>query len=387
MKKIANYGRPLRGEFLLAPDAVFLNHGSYGACPKEVLAEQGRMRVEMEIQPDRFFREGIVPREGLTPLRAALEGLAAFVGTTADRLAFVENATSGIQAVLRSLAFAPGDEILVTDHTYNAVRLMVEARCAETGATMRVVDFPWPLTPEGIVEALEAAATPAMKLAIVDHITSPTALLLPMERIVPVLKRHGARVIVDGAHAVGHVPLALDALGADWYVSNAHKWLWAPKGTAFLHASAEAAAITQPLVVSHYVGMGFPKSFDYVATRDYTAWLALPAAIRFHEWLEPPRAESWRRAMGVMATKKLAALDIRPIAGDELVTGSMRSYEVPLGRAARSDEGQELMTRLWRDHRIQAVGHVFRERLLLRLSMQAYVGPEDLDALVAALQA
>ena len=378
------YGKSLRTLWHLAPDGRFLNHGSFGACPRAVLAEQERIRVEMETQPDRFFRESIVPGDAPTRLRDAAGALAAFVGAAADEIAFVENATVGTQAVLRSIAFAPGDEILIADHTYNAVRLMVEARCRETGALPRVATLPLPVTVDGIVEAFRAAVTPAVRLAIVDHITSPTALLLPLARLMAELRRFGAQVLVDGAHAVGQVPLDLAALGADWYVSNAHKWLFAPKGSAFLHASAAVAGTTAPLVVSHFVALGFPRAFDYVGTRDYTSWLAVPAALRFFESLEPARAHRYRADLVDDATRLLARLGALPVGGDG-VRCAMRSFVLPTQRAATAADAEALMHTLWNRHRIQAMPVMFADRLLLRVSAQVYVDRDDLDALAHAL--
>ncbi len=378
------YGKGLRPLWHLAPDARFLNHGSFGACPREVLAEQERFRLEMEAQPDLFFREGIAPGEGATPLRDAAARLAAFVGAAPESVAFMENATAGVQAVLRSLPLAPGDEILVTDHTYNAVRLMAQARCAETGARVRVVTLPIPISSDEIVARFRDALTPEVRLAILDHITSPTALRLPVDRLIPELRRWGARILVDGAHAVGHVPLNLAALGSDWYVSNAHKWLFAPKGTAFLYAAPEVAAVTAPLVVSHFVGLGFPRAFDYVGTRDYTAWLAIPAALRFFEWLEPPRAGQYRSQLIDRATQLLAALDAHPAGADDL-SCAMRSFVLPQRRPAAVGDAEELVRGLWERHRIQAMAVVFGEALLLRVSAQVYVGEEDLEALATAI--
>jgi len=380
------FGRAMRPRFALEAGAVFLNHGSFGACPREVIAEQERLRAAMEAQPDAFFRERIMPTRDRTELRGAAGELAGFVGTAPERIAFVENATAGVQAVVRGLAFAPGDEILLTDHTYNAVRLIVEERCRETGARPRVVTFPWPATAEGIVEAFAAATTPRVRLAVLDHITSPTALGLPLARIVEAVRRHGARVLVDGAHAVGHVPLALEALGADWYVSNAHKWLYAPRGTAFLYAAPAVAELTRPPLTSHFIGLGFPQSFDYVATRDYTAWLAIPAAIRFHAGLGAEAAARYREKLIAFATERLDTLGARPVAGPDLAC-AMRSFVLPQDRAATQDDADALMKSLWARHRIQAMAVAFGGRLLLRVSAQVYVGDEDVEALAGALAA
>ena len=379
------YGRELRPLWLLEPGARFLNHGSFGACPKTVLEAQARLRLEMEAQPDRFMRERVMPDAGATALRAAIERLAAFVGSDPEGVVLVENATAGVQAVVRSIAFAPGDEILIADHTYNAVRLIVEARCAETGARVRRVTLPLPSSADAIVERYRDALAPAVKLVIVDHITSPTALLFPLARLMPELRRWGARVLVDGAHAVGHVDLDLAALGADWYVSNAHKWLFAPKGTAFLYAAAAVRAITAPLVVSHYVGLGFPRSFEWVGTRDYTGWLVLPEALAFFDSLEPARARAHRAGLVAYATRKFTALDLEPV-GTEDLTCSIRSFRLPQRRAAEAADATALVDGLWQRDRIQAMAVAFEGALLLRISAQAYVDEEDIEALAASME-
>ena len=382
----ADFGTAIRPLWALEPGAIFLNHGSFGACPREVLAVQERLRAEMESQPDRFFRDRIMPAEGETALRAAIGALAAFVGTRPERLALVENATAGVQAVVRSLDFAAGDEILVTDHTYNAVRLIVDQRCRETGARVRVATLPLPASADDLVERLASTVTPRVRLAILDHVTSPTALAIPLARIIPALRARGVKVLVDGAHAVGHLPLSLDGLGADWYVSNAHKWLFAPRGTAFLHAAPEASSALQPPVTSHYVGLGFPQSFDYVGTRDYTAWLSLPAALRFFEALEPLAAADFRAGLVRHATGVMERLGARPVAAADLGC-AMRSFVLPQRREATQADADAVVKSLWTKHRIQSMAVCFARQLLVRVSAQVYVGANEIDALGEALAA
>ena len=377
------FGRTLRPAWDLDPGGIFLNHGSFGACPRTVLAEQARWRARMESQPDRFFRDEVNP-ERPGALRAAAERLAGYVGTSGERLAFVENASSGVQAALNGVALGPGDLILTCDHTYNAVRLMVEARCAQTGAAVQVVRLPFPAEADAIVAAFEAALPDRVALAILDHITSPSAIRMPLERLVPMLRSAGARVIVDGAHAAGQIPLDVEAVGADWYTSNAHKWLYAPRGCAFLHARDSAAAGTRPLVVSHHVGMGFPRSFDWVGTRDVTPWLAVPAAIDFHRDLGPDAVRAHCAHLLDAATFLLEPLGARPVAARELCA-SMRSFHLPTQRTVTREDAQALMRSLWDRHRVQAMSTELGGRLLFRVSGQAYVGEEDLEAMAAAL--
>jgi len=377
-------GRALRPLFELAAEGTFLNHGSFGACPRGLLAEQARIRAEMEAQPDVFFRRSVMPDQGDTALRTAVSRLAAFVGARQEHVAFVENATLGVQSALASVDLAPGDRVLITDHTYNAVRLMVEARCAQAGATPLVVKLPLPADPDGIVAAFERALAPRVKLAIVDHITSPTALVLPLERIIPALRSCGALVLVDGAHAVGQLALDLDALQPDWYVSNAHKWLFAPRASAFLYASPAVAATTRPPVISHFVGMGFPRSFDWVGTRDYSAWLTVPAAIGFHEGFDAATVRDHHRRVLDAATAALLAVGAKPV-GPIGLCAAMRSFVLPQRRPATREDALATARALWDEERIQAMAVALGDQLLLRVSSQVYVDAEDTVRLGEAL--
>lgn len=378
------FGRALRPLWGLADDVAFLNHGSFGACPREVLKAQDVIRARMEAQPDLFFGNEISPGEGPTTLRAAASEIAQFVGAQGEDIAFVENATAGIQAVLRSLSFAPGDQILITDHTYNAMRLMVEARCAETGAVPLTVSFALPATAEDVAARIEAALNPRVKLAIIDHITSPSALVLPLPPIIAALRKNGTRVLIDGAHGIGQVPLDLAALAPDWYVTNLHKWLFAPKGCAILYASKEAAALTQPNVVSHFIGLGFPQAFDYTGTRDNTAWLAAPAALAFFKKLGEDALRAYQARLIDLCTDMLAPLGITPIA-ERGMCAAMRTFLLPQRRAAKTEDAATLDRALWDQERIQARPLVHGDMLMMRVSAQAYVDEDDLKRLADAL--
>ncbi|HEY3888088.1 MAG TPA: aminotransferase class V-fold PLP-dependent enzyme [Caulobacteraceae bacterium] len=370
------FGRLARGLWSLAPDATFLNHGSYGACPRVVQAEQDRFRREMEAEPDDFVRRNIVPTSDGTPLRAVAARLGGLVGAPADRVALVENATVGIQSILQSVDLDRGDEILITSHQYNAVRLQVEARCRETGAVPRVVQIPLPTTADEALGRIGEAAGPRVKLAIIDHITSATALVLPIAEIVADLRQRGVRVLVDGAHAIGQIPLDVGDIGADWYVTNAHKWLFAPKGSALLHAADHVAAMTRPCVTSHFVEMGFPKSFDYLGTRDYSGWLAIPEAVRFHEQLGPERLRRYNAGLVAFASQHLLALGAQPV-GPIGMCASMRAFVLPQRRAALDDDALALKQTLWDEARIQVNAAVLDSSLLIRVSGQAYVEEKD----------
>jgi isopenicillin-N epimerase len=379
------FGRSARRLWSLREDAIFLNHGSYGACPRVVQREQERIRGEMEYQPDEFVYANIVPKDVPTPLRAIAGQIGGFVGVSGDNVALVENATVGIQSVLNALALNPGDEILITDHQYNAVRLAVEARCRQAGAVPRVAHIPLPATADEVRGRLREAAGPKVKLAVIDHITSATALTFPIADIIADLQGRGVRVLVDGAHAIGQIPLDIAGLGADWYVTNMHKWLFAPKGSAMLYASERTQAITRPAITSHYIEMGFPKSFDYVGTRDYSAWLTLPTAISFFEQLGRERLWRHNARLVAMASDQLIGLGAQPT-GPLDMCAAMRAFILPQDRPARAEDALDLKWSLWKEGAIQVNAAVLAGSLIIRISAQAYVDETDLLALSAHLE-
>ena len=375
-------GAPLRAQWSLG-EGSFLNHGSYGATPRVVMEEQARLRAELETHPDAFMAR-IKPDGAERALRQAAAPVAEFIGTSAGRLAFVENTTTGIQAVLNSLPLGSGDQVLITDHQYNAVRLAVEMRCRDTGATPVVVRIPLPTDAGEIMNRVLDAADHRVKLVILDHITSPTALVLPVQPLVGELRRRGVPVMVDGAHAIGQVPLAVDQLGADWYVTNLHKWLYTPRGTAVLYAAAGAAPLTRPHITSHYIGLGFPHAFDYVGTRDYTPWLCAPRALAFFEELGPERVWAHESALIARASRAIAGAGGHEIAPAALCA-AMRAFLLPQRRPATDADAASVMRTLWEQERIQIRCARIGGSLLLRVCAQAYVESEEMDQLGQAL--
>ena len=267
----------------LDPDIVFLNHGSFGAAPRAVIEEQRRWQNLMESEPVRFFEE-ILP-SALIDTRHAL---AQMLACDADDIALVENATSGVNTVLRSLHFAPGDEILVPDHAYQACRNAIDFVASRWGASVVTVRIPFPLEgPEVVIDQMLAAVTDRTVLAMIDTVTSPTGLRMPFEDLTSALEGRGVQVLLDAAHGIGMLPLSLGELGASYVTSNAHKWLCAPKGAAFLYVRKDRQQDIHPLTISH--GMTFPlgdttrfrHEFDWTGTRDPTAWCVLPFVIDY----------------------------------------------------------------------------------------------------------
>ncbi|MFO0349154.1 MAG: aminotransferase class V-fold PLP-dependent enzyme, partial [Alphaproteobacteria bacterium] len=383
---MVTFGRSLRPLWHLAPEGVFLNHGSFGACPKAVLDAQTRWRETMERQPDVFFRRTTSALNPDNGLRQAAARLGQFIGARGDHIAFVSNLTEAVSTVLRGMPLSAGDEILLLDCVYNSVRRAVDEKCHETGARPVIVDLPLPLDPDLCLARVEAAVTANTRLAILDHIASAPALMFPVKAMTKALQAKGVRVLVDGAHALGHVGLAIDDIGADWYTANAHKWLYAPKGTAFLHARDPQAIDLRPLATSHYVGEPFPLSFDYVGTRDVTAFLTVPDALDFIEGLGGAATlQAYMHDLSRAGQAMMARLGLQPIAPDTMFA-AMHAYHLPQRRAVAPEDALEIIDGFWDRHRIQVAASAYLGRLVLRLSAQAYVGIEDYAQLADVLE-
>ena len=329
----------------LDPEITFLNHGSFGACPIPVLEAQQRWRLQMESEPLRFF-----VREFEELLDRARSELAEFVGADAEELAFVPNATTGVNAVLRSLTFDPGDELLTTDHEYNACRNVLNFVAERTGAKVVVAEVPFPLdSPEEIIAAVCDRVPPKTKLALLDHITSQTGLILPIGEIIQELTRCGVDTLIDGAHAPGMIPLDLHNCGATYYTGNCHKWLCAPKGAAFLYVRQDKQSEIRPMTISH--GANSPRSdksrfqleFDWMGTDDPTAYLCIPEAIKFMGSLLVggwPELIARNRTMVLTARQMLCeTLGVAPPCPDPMI-GSMAVISLP------NDKSEFVKTRL-----------------------------------------
>lgn len=330
---------PYAEHWTLDPGVTFLNHGSFGACPRAVLGVQAEWRARLERQPVQFMARDL---EGL--LDAARAALAAFVGAVPADLVFVPNATSGVNAVLRSLVFAPGDELLTTDHAYGACRNALHFVAERSGAVVVTAKVPFPLDgPEAVLAAVLARVTPRTRLALLDHVTSPTGLVLPIAELVQALAERGVETLVDGAHAVGMLPLDVSALGAAYYTGNCHKWLCAPKSAGFLHVRRDLQELVRPLAISHGARLGrsdrsrFLLEFDWTGTVDPTAYLAVPEAIRFLGALVPggwPALREHNRVLALRGRALLAeALGI-PVPAPDAMIGSLAALPIADGSSA-----------------------------------------------------
>lgn len=387
---------PLSRHWQLDPEIAFLNHGSFGACPRVVMQVQQQWRERLEREPVRFFI-----RELDDALAEARESLASLVGAEADDLAFVTNSTTGVNTVLRSLSLSAGDELLTTNHVYGACNNALEFTAQASGARVVTATVPFPLaSADDVVAAVLRHVTSRTKLLLVDHVTSPTALIFPVQRLVSELAARGVDTLVDGAHAPGMLPLDLDALGAAYYTANCHKWLCAPKGSAFLHVRRDRQAQVRPLVISHGATAPradrsrFRQELDWTGTQDPSPYLSVPAAIQFLQQLLPGglpalMAHNHELMLRVRAAL-LQQLGIDAPAPTDML-GSMVTVPLPQAtlRSVQAPALEPLQDDLFERYRVEVP--VFRwpsgGALHLRVTAQAYNGWDDYERLMAALRA
>lgn len=383
----------LASEFLLRDDVVFLTHGTYGACPLPVLDAWRWEQLELEREPvDRLYRTRFAR---LQEMRGLLE---AELGAAAGTIVFVPNATHGLNVVARSLELEPGDEILMTDHEYPAAEKMWEYLAVRSGAAVVKATIPLPLLEEAqFTEALEERLTDRTRVLFLSHITSATALRFPIERILAIARERGIVTVVDGAHAPGQLPLALEELGADFYVGNCHKWMLTPKGTAFLHSRREAQGLLEPLVIGHgwtpsyrepdaIGGLGGPRYVDEIemrGTEDPAPFLAILAALRFraeHDWdaVVDRCAElvddAAARISGMTGLPLLGAREFR----------APQMASIPLGDL-EPDAALAVQEELRADWLVEVPVRSWNGRGLLRVSVQGYNSQHDIDRLVEVL--
>lgn len=368
----------LRDEFLLDPKITFLNHGSFGACPRPVFEVYQQWQRELERQPVEFLG-----RRYDTLMNEARSALAAYVGGEPDNLIFVPNSTVGANIIARSIPFQAGDEILTTDHEYGAMEFMWQFIAKQTGATIIKHPVPLPLnSAQEMVDSFCAAITPRTKLVFLSHITSPTAIKFPIEPIIQRASEAGILTFVDGAHAPGQIPLDMQALGVDFYVGNCHKWLCAPKGSAFLYARSEHHASLHPLVISW--GWGFETSFvghnQWQGTRDISAYLSVPAAIEFQERYQWHIVRQQCHDLARQAQEGLADLaKLPPLTTPDFYA---QMFAAPLPPC----DIQAIKTRLYDEYRIEIPLVEWQNNPYIRLSLQAYNSRADVDTLLHALR-
>ena len=379
-------GGALREHFLLDPEVHFLNHGSFGACPKPVFAEYQRWQLEMERQPVRFVQHRLHAE-----LLKAREALGAFINAPADDLVFVDNATWGVNVIARSFGFSLGDELLTTDHEYGACDMTWEWQLRKQGATVVRQPIALPVTThDAFVETFWAGVTPKTKVIYLSHITSPTALIFPIKEICRRAREAGILTVIDGAHAPGQLRLDMQDIGADIYTGNLHKWLCTPKGTGFLYVRPEHQSWVESLVISWGWGRigginpdsTFVERNEWQGTRDHSAFLAVPAAIDFrrqHNW---DAVQEECNALLRSTRNRIAGLTELPQICPDNGEWFLQLASCPV----RMDDPAIVKTRLIDEFNIEIPVVTWRGQNFVRISVQGYNTQADLDALVESLR-
>jgi isopenicillin-N epimerase len=375
-----------RSLFLLEEGLVYLNHGGFGATPKDVFNEKKRVLSEIEKNPVDVFQHKI-----RSQWHGIAKKIAARFSLDVNSVAIVDNATDGVVAVLRSLPLKVGDEILLTSMTYGAVARAARHIAEKQGASIALaaLRFPYP-DPEQCVEAITRALTPRTKIAILDHITSSTALLMPLVAMITACRARGVPVLVDGAHAPGQIALDIPALDADWYVANLHKWYFAPRGCGFLWAAPGRRSGLMPNVLSWDIGYPFPSNFGWTGTRDPSSWLAVPAAFDFMDRIGEGTVRQHNHKLIRNAVSLLADRWGFCVTTPDAMTASMTLVPAPDGMPyPASDEGRaRLETDLKDKHNIVVnPAFAYEGRIWLRIAAQIYNDIGDFETLSKAILA
>ncbi len=391
-----------RKQWLLASNVAYLNHGSFGATPKAVLNEQQRIQFEMEREPVQFMLRTVPDMMWKSQM-----ALAKFTNSQPEDIVLMENATTAVNTVFSNIDFQPGDEIIFVNQVYGACRKTAELYAKRTGATCREVVLPTCVTDaQKIADLLIEAWTPRVRLLLIDHICSPTGWVLPIESVVSFFEGKGTSVLVDGAHALGQLPLDLDALGSSYYVANAHKWLCTPKGSAMLHVRRDRQHGFTPLVLSHWVDWSnttqdrryspFQMAFAWTGTRDVSASLTIPFALN---WMDNLHPEGWSGLMkenthrSRMWRKRLSDEFAQPLLCPDSMVGHMGCLLLPESIVVSKDVdvpiGQRLSPLwdvLYSEYGIEVVVFPVEHRHCLRFSIQRYVADADMTRLLDALK-
>ncbi|GIV88338.1 MAG: aminotransferase class V [Chloroflexus sp.] len=384
----------LAEQFLLRRDITFLNHGSFGACPRPVFTVYQAWQRQLEAQPVAFLGRELSAR-----LHNARTRLAAFVGASADELVFVPNVTYALNIVARSIDLQPGDEVLGTTHEYGAIERTWQYVCRQRGATYVNQPVKLPVaTHTEIIDQLWSGVTPRTRVILLSHITSPTALIMPVAEICRRARAAGIITVIDGAHAPGQIDLNLTELGADFYGANCHKWLCAPKGAGFLYVRPEHQTRLEPLVVSwgwqppeplqgsflaYPTGRPLQAYYEWMGTDDPSAFLSVPAAIDFqqtHHW--PAVRNACHTLLREASTQILELSGLPPLSpADEQWWGQMRALPLP------PCDPTQVQARLWHEWRVEVPCFMWEGQPLIRVSVQAYNSPTDIDRLLSGLRA
>jgi isopenicillin-N epimerase len=386
------FGHAMLEHWSLEPSIVYLNHGTVGVTPNRVMVAQDALRQEIERQPARFMLRELEHHSSTPPaqtprIRQAANRVAEFLGVEGHDLVFVDNATTGLNAVLRSLRFAPDDEILIADLAYGAITKTCEYVARISGAQVIRLEPPFPDTsPESVLEAFEKAITPRTKIAVLDHITASTALVLPVREIAAACHSRGVPVLVDGAHAPGALELNIAELGVDWYVGNLHKWAFTPRSCGILWAAKDRQTDLHPTVISWGLDQGFSQEFDLLGTKDPTAALSAPAALEFIGMLGANKMRHYNHTLAWEGAQLLAQHLGTRFTVPESMIGCMAAVPLPKQAGSSFEDTFALQHALLYQDQIEIPILEVRGHLYARISAQVYNELGDIERLADALK-
>ena len=390
-RQMTDFGHAMKEHWALDPGVVYLNHGTVGAPPRCVLEVQQKLRDEIERQPSRFLlRELAGIRLGAANskrplLRAAADEVGRFLGAEGKDLVFVDNATSGINAALRTFDLREGDEILVTNQTYGAVQKAAEYAARVKGASVRIIELPAPITgPEAVIDSIERAIGSRTRLVLVDHIVSASALILPVAEIASRCRQRGVAVLVDGAHAPGAIPVDIPSLGVDWYTGNLHKWAWSPRSSGVLWTAPGRQQSLHSATISWGLDQGMTEEFDWPGTRDPTPHLAAPAGIAFMRELGVNRVQGYNHELAWNAGQEMAARWGSSVLAPEEMIGPMVTVPLPANLGSTQEDAIRLRDTLLFQHNIEVHVYAWKGRLRVRVSAQVYNEMADVQCLIDA---
>lgn len=387
----AAFGHAAKALWPLAPDLLYFNHGTVGVTPVKVLAAQQQIRDDIEREPSRYLLRELSTHQfgsklAEPRLRSAAAEVAAFVRVRAEDVVFVDNVTTGANGVLRSFPFAAGDEVITSDLGYGAVTFTGRYAAGLRGATLRVVEMPFPIRdPQQIVDAYANAIGPRTKLAIVDHITSSSALVLPVKEITAALHARSVAVMIDGAHAPAQLDLDVPAIAADWYVANLHKWACAPRSCGFLWAPPGRQEDLHPAVISWGYQQGYVAEFDHWGTRDPSPFLAAPAGLAFLRELGLDAMRKYQHELAWESGRILQSKWGTSIETPRSMTAAMITVPLPERAGSTDADAQRIRDALLDEERMEVQMHAWRGRLWARVCAQVYVEAGDVERLADAV--
>lgn len=374
------FGHGMLDEWELAPGTIHLNHGGFGATPVRVTRAADRVRQEIAANPTTFMEDRLTDA-----LRDAADDLAQFLGGDGKDLVFVDNATTGINALLRSLVFMPGDEVVTTNHLHISARRTLEFVCERAGARLILADVPFPIRRAGdAVSGILGALSPRTRLVMIDHVTAHTALCLPIEQIGQRCAERNIPVMVDGAHGPGNIAVDLSRLAANgvrWYAGNGHIWLCGEQGCGFLWVHPDQQRLIRPTTIANHFGEGFTEAFDWPGSKGFAAWLAISESIDMQKEFGADRIREYCHGLAREA-RALLVDRWNSIAGAPPELGSSMSVvSLPGDTPATQDAADRFRRTLRNEHNIEVLIFPFNGRLWARLSAYLYNEISDYERL------